>query len=108
MPSMPYYRLEDVDFETHFRWIDECVKRGVYMLGYHNHFISLAHRNEDIDFIENTAKQAFQKLIKRVYSRRTFLKISGVLATLLAGGYIFAIQVLLKLSIFYLQQVMKN
>ena len=62
IPSMPYYRLEDVDFETHFRWIDECVRRGVYMLGYHNHFISLAHRNEDIDFIENTAKQAFQSL----------------------------------------------
>ena len=62
MPSMPYYRLENVDFETHFRWIDECVRRGVYMLGYHNHFISLAHRNEDIDFIENTAKQAFQSL----------------------------------------------
>jgi glutamate-1-semialdehyde 2,1-aminomutase len=62
MPSMPYYRLKNVDFETHFRWIDECVRRGVYMLGYHNHFISLAHRNEDIDFIENTAKQAFQSL----------------------------------------------
>lgn len=62
IPSMPYYRLENVDFETHFRWIDECVRRGVYMLGYHNHFISLAHRNEDIDFIENTAKQAFQSL----------------------------------------------
>ena len=23
MPSMPYYRLEDVNFETHFRWVDE-------------------------------------------------------------------------------------
>ena len=62
MPSMPYYRLEDVDFETHFRWIDECVRRGVYMLGYHNHFISLAHSEEDIDFIETIARQAFKSL----------------------------------------------
>ena len=62
MPSMPYYRLEGVDFETHFKWIDECVRRGVYMLGYHNHFISLAHNDEDIDFVETTAKQAFKSL----------------------------------------------
>ncbi|MDC0545814.1 aminotransferase class III-fold pyridoxal phosphate-dependent enzyme [Gammaproteobacteria bacterium] len=62
IPSMPYYRLEGVSFETHFKWIDECVKRGVYMLGYHNHFISLAHSLEDIDFIENAASQAFDSL----------------------------------------------
>jgi glutamate-1-semialdehyde aminotransferase len=32
------------------------------MLGYHNHFISLAHNDEDIDFVETTAKQAFKSL----------------------------------------------
>ncbi len=62
MPSMPYYRLEGVSFETHIKWIDECVKRGVYMLAYHNHFVSLAHTEEDIDFIESAAKQAFENL----------------------------------------------
>ena len=62
MPSMPYYRLEGVSFETHIKWIDECVKRGVYMLAYHNHFVSLAHSEEDIDFIESAAKQAFENL----------------------------------------------
>ena len=62
IPSMPYYRLEDQSFETHIRWIDECVKRGVYMLSYHNHFISLAHKEEDIDFIESAARQAFESL----------------------------------------------
>ena len=62
MPSMPYYRLEGVSFETHIKWIDECVKRGVYMLAYHNHFVSLAHSEEDIDFIEAAAKQAFENL----------------------------------------------
>lgn len=62
MPSMPYYRLDGVSFETHIKWIDECVKRGVYMLAYHNHFISLAHSEEDINFIEAAAKQAFESL----------------------------------------------
>ena len=62
MPSMPYYRLEGVSFETHIKWIDECVKRGVYMLAYHNHFVSLAHSEEDIDFIEAAARQAFENL----------------------------------------------
>ena len=62
IPSMPYYRLEGQSFETHIKWIDECVKRGVYMLSYHNHFISLAHKEEDIDFIESAAKQAFESL----------------------------------------------
>ena len=60
--SMPYYRLEGETFETHIKWIDECVKRGVYMLSYHNHFISLAHKEEDIDFIESAARQAFESL----------------------------------------------
>ena len=62
IPSMPYYRLEGQSFETHIKWIDECVKRGVYMLSYHNHFISLAHKEEDIDFIESAARQAFESL----------------------------------------------
>ena len=62
VPSMPYYRLEGQSFETHIKWIDECVKRGVYMLSYHNHFISLAHKEEDIDFIESAARQAFESL----------------------------------------------
>ena len=60
--SMPDYRLEGESFETHIKWIDECVKRGVYMLSYHNHFISLAHKEEDIDFIESAARQAFESL----------------------------------------------
>jgi len=32
------------------------------MLAYHNHFVSLAHSEEDIDFIESAAKQAFENL----------------------------------------------
>ena len=48
IPAMPYYRLDGVSYETHVAWIDECVKRGVYLLGYHNHFISTAHTETDI------------------------------------------------------------
>ena len=62
VPAMPYYRLNDVDVKTHFRWIDECVRRGVYMLGYHNHFVSTCHTEEDIEAISSIAKQAFEVL----------------------------------------------
>ena len=48
IPAMPYYRLSGVSFETHAKWIDECVTRGVYLLNYHNHFISTAHDEEDL------------------------------------------------------------
>ena len=62
VPAMPYYRLNNVDVKTHFRWIDECVRRGVYMLGYHNHFVSTCHTEDDIEAISNIAKQAFEAL----------------------------------------------
>ena len=62
IPAMPYYRLNNVETKTHFAWIDECVKRGVYMVGYHNHFISMAHTEKDIKNICNVASEAFVAL----------------------------------------------
>lgn len=62
IPAMPYYRLDGVDRETHFSWIDHCTKNGVYMVGWHNHFISTAHTNEDLVGIEESAKKAFTAL----------------------------------------------
>ena len=59
IPAMPYYRLDNVETKTHFAWIDECVKRGVYMVGYHNHFISTAHTEEDFTEICNSVSEAF-------------------------------------------------
>ena len=56
IPAMPYYRLDGVDRETHFSWIDHCTKNGVYMVGWHNHFISTAHTHEDLLGIEESAK----------------------------------------------------
>ena len=63
-PAMPYFRLAEVETKVHFSWIDECVKRGVYMLGYHNHFISTAHSEEDLENVIQVAKEAFTTLKK--------------------------------------------
>jgi glutamate-1-semialdehyde 2,1-aminomutase len=60
--AMPYYRLTNVDIKTHFAWVDECVKRGVYLLGYHNHFISTAHTQEDLDRTLEIVDSAFAAL----------------------------------------------
>ena len=62
VPTMPYYRLANTDSQTHARWVDECVKRGVYLLSYHNHFVSLAHEDSDIDLICAAAADAFRVL----------------------------------------------
>jgi glutamate-1-semialdehyde 2,1-aminomutase len=59
IPAMPYYRLANVSTETHFAWIDECVKRGIYLLGYHNHFVSTAHTDADLARTFDVANDAF-------------------------------------------------
>ena len=59
VPTMPYYRLANVPRTTHFAWIDECVKRGIYLLGYHNHFLSTAHTEADIERALDVADAAF-------------------------------------------------
>ncbi len=62
VPAMPYFRLANVDMETHFRWVDECVKRGVYFLGYHNHFVSTVHGQADMERTFEVANEAFVAL----------------------------------------------
>jgi glutamate-1-semialdehyde 2,1-aminomutase len=62
IPAMPYYRLAGVPTEMHFAWIDECVKRGVYLLGYHNHFLSTAHTDADLQRTWEVAGEAFAAL----------------------------------------------
>ena len=59
VPTMPYYRLANVPRTAHFAWIDECVKRGIYLLGYHNHFLSTAHTEADIERALDVADAAF-------------------------------------------------
>lgn len=48
VPAMPYFRLTNVRRKTHSAWIDECVRRGSYMLANHNNFISTAHSDADL------------------------------------------------------------
>jgi glutamate-1-semialdehyde 2,1-aminomutase len=62
IPAMPYYRLDGLPFSTHQSWVDECVKRGVYLLGYHNHFISTAHSPTDIQQTLEIVDDAFSAL----------------------------------------------
>jgi glutamate-1-semialdehyde 2,1-aminomutase len=65
IPAMPYYRLNNVGMDEHFKWVDECVKRGIYLLGYHNHFLSTAHTQADIDRTLEIANEAFIALADR-------------------------------------------
>lgn len=49
MPSMPYLRLAHEDgIRFHQKVVGECVKRGVYLTHHHNHFLSTAHTDEDV------------------------------------------------------------
>lgn len=62
IPAMPYYRLGNVDTKIHRAWIDECVKRGVYLLAYHNHFLSTAHTDADLQRTFEIVDDAFTAL----------------------------------------------
>ncbi len=63
IPGMPYYRNGgDGGFARHARWVAECVKRGAYLLSYHNNFVSTAHTEGDIERTCEIADQAFAAL----------------------------------------------
>ena len=60
VPSMPYFRIEDQNKDFHMKWTDECLSRGLYLTSYHNHFLSVAHGEEEIDEIVRIASNAFE------------------------------------------------
>ena len=61
--SMPYLRITNNDDTTlHYDWIARCVRRGAYFLPYHNHFISTAHTDSDIEETLGIANDAFQSM----------------------------------------------
>ena len=62
VPSMPYFRIEDQNKDFHIRWTDECLSRGLYLTSYHNHFLSVAHGEEEIDEIVRIASNAFEAI----------------------------------------------
>lgn len=78
LPSMPYLRITNQEPPAltegmsalhkglHADWISECVQRGAYFLDYHNHFISTAHNEKDIQRTWDIADDAF-KAVKKKY-----------------------------------------
>jgi len=78
LPSMPYLRITNQEPPAltegmsalhkglHADWISECVQRGAYFLDYHNHFISTAHNDKDIQRTWDIADDAF-KAVKKKY-----------------------------------------
>ena len=62
-PSLFYLRLADDDsLFIHQDWIQECVKRGVFFAGHHNHFINAALSDEDINRTLEIADEAFKTI----------------------------------------------
>ena len=64
VPSMPYFRIENEDQELHFKWVDNCLSKGIYMTSYHNHFLSAVHRESEIDLIVNLASKALEEVVE--------------------------------------------
>ena len=62
VPSMPYFRIENRNKDFHIQWTDECLSRGIYLTSYHNHFLSVAHGQEEIDEIVRIASNAFEAI----------------------------------------------
>ncbi len=62
-PSLFYLRLADDDsLFIHQDWIQECVKRGIFFAGHHNHFINASLTEDDIKFTLDVADEAFKAI----------------------------------------------
>ena len=60
VPSLFYLRIaDDPSLMLHQEWIAECVKRGIFFTGHHNHFINAALTDEDIAETVDIADEAF-------------------------------------------------
>lgn len=62
VPSMPYFKIEDQTKDFHVDWTDECLSRGLYLTSYHNHFLSVAHGEAEINEIIRIASEAFEAI----------------------------------------------
>ncbi len=62
-PALFYLRLADDDsLFIHQDWIQECVRRGVFFAGHHNHFMNASLTDEDIAFTLEVADDAFKAI----------------------------------------------
>ena len=65
-PSLFDLRVaDDPALRLHREWIAECVKRGVFFTGHHNHFINAALTDADIAETVAVADKAFAVLRER-------------------------------------------
>ncbi|MDD6276827.1 MAG: aminotransferase class III-fold pyridoxal phosphate-dependent enzyme [Clostridia bacterium] len=64
-PSLFYLRIANDDtLLLHQAWIAECVKRGIFFAGHHNHFINYSLSDEDINHTLEIADEAF-KIVRK-------------------------------------------
>lgn len=64
-PSLFYLRIANDDtMMLHQEWIAECVKRGIFFAGHHNHFINYTLSDADIKHTVEVADEAF-KVVKK-------------------------------------------
>jgi len=62
-PALFYLRLADDDsLFIHQDWIQECVKRGIFFAGHHNHFMNASLTDEDINRTLEVADEAFKAI----------------------------------------------
>ena len=62
-PALFYLRLADDDsLFIHQDWIQECVKRGIFFAGHHNHFMNASLTDEDINLTCEIADEAFKAI----------------------------------------------
>lgn len=63
VPAMPYLRVVGPGGgKFHARWVAECIRRGAYLLSYHNNFVCTAHTDDDIKRTCDIADSAFAAL----------------------------------------------
>jgi Glutamate-1-semialdehyde aminotransferase len=66
VPSMWFMRITNDDsFSLHQEWVAECVRRGVFFVNHHNHFINCAVTEEDIKLTHEIADEAFKAVKNR-------------------------------------------
>ena len=64
-PSLFYLRIaNDNTMMLHQEWIAECVKRGVFFAGHHNHFMNYAMSDADFKHTWEVADEAFKVVAK--------------------------------------------
>lgn len=65
-PALFYLRVANDDsLLLHQDWVQECVRRGMFITNHHNHFICAAHSDEDIDKSIEIAEDAFKAVKKK-------------------------------------------